>query len=80
LGNLIGGKMFDLFRVIDETIAGGIVSSELAQGARRAARRKQRGLSSNQCSGEPNQEAIAVISQVNDRGLFGKQVSKGSHV
>jgi hypothetical protein len=47
LGNLIGAKLSDLFRVIDKTIASGIVSSELAQDTRRAARRKERGLSSN---------------------------------
>src|SRR5512146_770595 len=80
LGDLIGGEWFDLFRAIYQAIAGAIVSSELAQGARRTTRRKQRGLSSDQCRGEPDQKSIAVISQVNDRGCFRKQVSKGFHV
>ena len=72
--------MFDLFRAIDKAVAGAIFSSDLGQGARRATRREQRSLSSNQCSGEPDQKPIAVISQVNDRGFFRKQVGEGSHI
>jgi hypothetical protein len=70
----------DLFRAIYQEIAGAIVSRYLGQGARRATRRKQCGLSSDQCSGKPDQKPIAVISQVNDRGFFRKQVSEGSHI
>jgi hypothetical protein len=80
LWDLIGGKLFDFFRAIYKAIAGAIFSSYLSQGARRATGRKQRRLSSDQGSGKPDQKPIAVISQVNDRGFFRKQVSEGSHI
>ena len=80
LWDLIGGKWFNLFRAIYQAIAVAIFSSDLGQGARRATWRKQRGLSSDQGSGESDQKPIAVISQVNDRRFFRKQVSKGFHI
>jgi hypothetical protein len=78
--DLIEGELFDVFSAIDQAIAVAIFSSDLSQGARRATRRKQCGLSSDQCSGEPDQKSIAVIRQVNDRRFFRKQVSEGSHI
>jgi hypothetical protein len=69
-----------LFRAIYKAIAGSVFASYLGQGARRTTRRKQCGLSSDQCSGKTDQKPIAVISQVNDRGFFRKQVSEGFDV
>ena len=72
--------MFNLFRAIYQAIAVAILSSDLGQGARRTTRRKQRGLSSDQCGSEPHQKPIAVISEVNDRRFFRKQVGEGCYI
>jgi hypothetical protein len=77
---LIRGEWFNSLRAIYQAIAVAIFSSDLGQGARRATRRKQRGLSSDQGRGESDQKPITVISQVNDRRFFRKQISKGFHI
>src|SRR4051812_34098721 len=80
LRDLIGGNVSNPVPAVYQTVLCAVLSSYLGQGARRTARRKQRGLSADQCGSESHQKPIAIFGEVHDRRLLRKQVGQGGYI